>query len=529
MPALGEDIELSTTATEGRSAPRRGSFSSMGTVDSKYDEGKDSRPASLAGLPELAKHQEQLATQAGLNVGPDEAQRRRMRRMSMTEGEEDGAELPPIDGGKGAWTFVAVGFILECVSACVWGWSYSFPSVLVYMQEHDPWQQYSLASLSAIGSVLIALEFFLPLVVIMFFKRYPEWRRTALAVSGLVNCAGMLGSAWATKPSQVVILQGVLGGVTGAVLYAPVLAFLNDWFLEKRGLASGLVFAGTSIGGTVLPYLIEYLLQKYGWKTLCQVWAGMSLLVYSAAVFALKPRVPARKPGPGMTRTPWLNIPLKALVDPVAVVMFLTTFIFSLPYYSVSFYLPTYTLNLGSSFSATVVVSIFNLAASIGSPLTGWASDKSLPWTVFVMSIVSGIVALTAWGYATTLGAVFAFAVLFAMPSAIYSCWGVATKDAAGLNPHLSTFFVCLFACARGIASLVGPFVGSSLYDPKAAKEEPSWGRFGFSRVIIFAGIVSILSSFGGVALWYARVIKEKRRRLASMEARRTSVAATMR
>ncbi|GAA5912354.1 hypothetical protein JCM6882_002569 [Rhodosporidiobolus microsporus] len=526
MAAPVDEIELTTPATAARSS-RRGSFSSMGTADSTFKDldKDDSRPASLAGLPELAKHQNQLESEGGLRVQPDEAQRRRLRRLSMTEGAEDGAELPPVDRGKGAWTFVAVGFVLEIF---VWGWSYSFPSILVYMQEHDPWQQYSLASLSAIGSVLISLEFFLPIVVIMFFKRYPEWRQTALAISGLVSCAGMLGSAWATTPFQVIILQGVLGGTTGAILYAPVLAFLNDWFHEKRGLASGLVFAGTSIGGFVLPYMIEYLLQHHGWKALCQTWAGMSFVVYSAAVFALKPRVPARKPPVG-GRAPWLNVPLKSLIDPVAAVMFFTTFVFSLPYFSVSFYLPTYTLNLASSFSSTLVVSIFNLAASIGSPVTGYMSDKSLPWTVFTMGLVSGVVAFTAWGYATTLGVVFAFAVLFAAPSAIYSCWGVAARDAAGLNPHLSTFFVCLFGCARGIASIVAPFVGSSLYDPKEAKERPTWGQFGFSRVIIFAGVVSLLSSLGGLALWYARLVKERRVRAASFESRRGSVAATMR
>ncbi|GAA5827571.1 hypothetical protein JCM11251_001739 [Rhodosporidiobolus azoricus] len=487
-------------------APRRGSFSSFGTASTLPSKKYDSRPTSLAELPGLA-----IQPLSVHSVAVDAANQvqRRMRRMSFSEEDGEGIELPPVDGGRGAWTFVAVGFVMEVF---IWGLSYSYPALLVYMQTNDPWQKSSLASLSAIGSVLNALEYFLPVVVIMFFKRYPEWRRTTLAIAAVVNSGGILGAAWATTPTQLLALMGVLGGASGAVLYAPVLTYLNDWWQDRRGLASGLVFSGTAIGGAAIPFLIEHLLSNYGWKAMCYTWAAMSFVVYGTAVFTLKPRVPTRKPPAGM-RPPWFSLPLESLLEPSAVAMFISTFLFSLPYFAVSFYLPTYTLKLANTFTSTLVVSIFNLAASVGSLLTGWASDRNLPLTYSTMGIVSGVVAFTAWGYATTLGAVFAFAVLFAMPSAIYSCWGVGARDAAGLNPHLSTFFVCLFGAARGIASLVGPFVASSLYDPKEADERPAWGRFGFSRIIIFAGTVSLVSAFGGVGLWYAKKWKVEQKR----------------
>lgn len=34
---------------------------------------------------------------------------------------------------------------------------------------------------------------------------------------------------------QLILLQGVLGGTCGAILYIPVLLWLPEWFVERRG------------------------------------------------------------------------------------------------------------------------------------------------------------------------------------------------------------------------------------------------------------------------------------------------------
>lgn len=100
-------------------------------------------------------------------------------------------------------------------------------------------------AISAVGTVSLACQYILPVLVIIAFQRYPDWARTALWVAAVVSCGAMLLASWATKVWQLIVLQGVLGGTTGAVLYAPVLLWLNQWFVERRGFASGIVFAGT--------------------------------------------------------------------------------------------------------------------------------------------------------------------------------------------------------------------------------------------------------------------------------------------
>ncbi|GAA6039386.1 hypothetical protein JCM8097_002828 [Rhodosporidiobolus ruineniae] len=514
-----EDIELTVpTLARTPQAIRPGSIASLSTLDAKYDHALDSPLAS----PIHAKR-DPFASYAGstASVPRADAVERRLRRLSVNEpADEASGVLPPIDGGAGPWAFVVVGWLLEIF---IWGFSYSFPTILVYLQQNEPWKESSLAELSSIGTVLISIEFFLPNAVIIFFKRYPEWRRTTMVAATAVNFATMLGSSWASKTWHLIILQGVFGGVCGAILYTPVLMFLNDWWQERRGMASGIVFSGTSVGGFCFPFLIEHLLHKYSFATMCQVWAAMSFVVYAAATVFLKPRAPTRRVPKGADRGPWLPASPRLLLDPVVIVMSAFTFIFSLPYYQVSFYLPTYTLSLGNASNSTLVVGLFNLSASFGSFVTGWASDRSLPLTLTVMSLASGVIAFLSWGYSDTLAKIYGFSVAFAFFSAVYSGWGAAARDAAGANPHLSTMIICVFGVARGVASIVGPYIGTALYDPKAAADAPQWGRYGFSRVIVFSGVVSLLSALGGYGLRWAR--QQNTRRAALGQRRESAVS----
>ncbi|GAA5932290.1 uncharacterized protein JCM15063_001181 [Sporobolomyces koalae] len=435
-----------------------------------------------------------------------EDQNTSLRRLSMSEPEDgrEAQELPPVDRGKGCWGFVAAAFVLE---AFVWGFSYVFASILVYFQTHEPWNQYSLAALSSIGTIQLALEFMLPLIVINGFRRYPDKVKLALIISAAVYSGSMLIASFATNVTHLVLLQGVLCGASGAVLYTPVLLFLNGWFVEKRGLASGIVFSGTGFGGLTFPFLIGNLLDKYGFAWMCRIWALVTAIVFAFAIVFIKPRVPLRKPaGP---RPKWFMIDFKTINNPIVWTMAITTFVSSLAYFPVSLYLPSYTvslLNSDDAFKPNLVVGIFNLAGMLGSNVTGYGSDLSLPWTVSALGVAGGVVALSAWGTATSLGKVFGFAVLYGFSSQICSCWGPAARDAAGANPQTSTAIFCIWGIMRGIASLVGPFVSTSLYNEEEAKTEGhAWGRFGFRKIIVFVGVMSFLSALGGVSLGYLR------------------------
>ncbi|GAA5911405.1 hypothetical protein JCM8208_005048 [Rhodotorula glutinis] len=492
------EIEL---AALPRATVRPDSLSRSSSTD------KLSRVSTFALIPDLTSTPPpELALLSTSAIGRDspaaEEVGQRLRRLSMNDREEEGRGLPPVDGGSGAWGFVVAGFILETF---IWGFSYSYASILVYFESHAPWSSSSLAALSSVGTILLAVMFIVPLFVITVFRRYPERIRAMLWTSGLVNCLSMLVASWATEVWQLVLLIAVVGGLSGAVLYAPVLLWLNGWWCDRRGLASGIIFAGTGVGGTIFPFALSGLLDRYGFPTMCRAWACVMAGVYALALLYLKPRVPLVKPRG--ERVPWLSIhDFRFVRDPVVLAMTATTFLSSMGYMPVSLYLPIYTSSLSTPGKANLLVAIFNLSSSFGSTLTGYTSDRSLAVTLAVMGTAGAVLSLTAWGLASSLGAVFAFAVLFAMVSQVCSGWGAAARDAAGANPHLSTMIFCLFGIVRGVASIVGPFISTGLYDEKLAGDErAAWGRFGFRNIIVFVGVMAGLSGLGGPAVYWAR------------------------
>ena len=63
-------------------------------------------------------------------------------------------------------------------------------------------------------------------------------------------------------PDQVwhlILLQGIAFGIGGGFLYYPILMLLSQWFVRRRGLAAGIIFAGSGLGGelTVLRMLLR--------------------------------------------------------------------------------------------------------------------------------------------------------------------------------------------------------------------------------------------------------------------------------
>lgn len=65
---------------------------------------------------------------------------------------------------------------------------------------------------------------------------------------------------------HMILLQGVVFGLSASTLYSPVMIWLPEWFVTKRGLATGLIFGGSGIGGFVFPLVMGYMLEKLGFR-----------------------------------------------------------------------------------------------------------------------------------------------------------------------------------------------------------------------------------------------------------------------
>ncbi|GAA6043843.1 hypothetical protein JCM8097_007232 [Rhodosporidiobolus ruineniae] len=422
-------------------------------------------------------------------------------------GEDGRAEvdaLPPVDRGKGAWLFCFVSFLLETF---VWG----FSSNARFRQTHDPWQKESIAALSAVGTTQLGIQFILPTFVVFFFRRYPEWVKPTLWVAVAVSCLSLLIASWATKVWQLILLFGIINGCANAVLFSPVWSWLSDWWVARRGLALGIVLSGIGVGGFAFPFLLDALLTHGGWPLLARVWAGLTAVVFSLAVWFIRPRVPPpplalfRKSGERRERARWLAVDWRRLRDPLFLLMCLSSLLAGLSYLPVALYLPQYASSLTSSpTQQNLVLALFNLLAACGSFASGPVSDYDYTLTTVVCGLCGALTSLAAWATADSLGKVYAFGLLFAATGQMVSAWGGCAKSVTR-DPTTSTLLFCLFSVVRGIASLCMPFVSEKLYDQAKAGERAAWGAFGFQKMIVFVGVTASCSALGGAAMWALR------------------------
>ena len=79
------------------------------------------------------------------------------------------------------------------------------------------------------------------------------------------------------------------------MLYNPVIRLLPEWFSERRGLAGGIIFSGTGLGGFVFPFILNALLDKVGLAWTLRIWAIVTTIFCGIALLGLRPRLPVPK------------------------------------------------------------------------------------------------------------------------------------------------------------------------------------------------------------------------------------------
>jgi len=195
------------------------------------------------------------------------------------------AFLPPVDGGKQAWSFLTAGFFIDF---CVWGFvsqskagSFFFPTVVststclpfshpsrplfrikTQVFSYGVFQSHLSSSsspfvsssgkapssgfVSAVGTVSIALLYSLPVILSNLFTLRPHYIKP-LMVSGLVlSCGSLLAGSFSNSIGVLLFTQGIGFGVGAGLVFTPVMLWIPEWFYEKRGLATGIVFCECS-------------------------------------------------------------------------------------------------------------------------------------------------------------------------------------------------------------------------------------------------------------------------------------------
>lgn len=213
---------------------------------------------------------------------------------------------------------------------------------------------YTSRDIGWISAVNVFLNLFLGVQVGPLFDRYgPRWLvlggsvAYVLALVLLAECRAY----W-----HFMLVYGVLGGVSSAALTTTALAVVAHWFERRRGMASGIAFVGSSVGGIMFPLVLEPALQHLSWTWAIRLVALMVLVMMIVGNLCIRGRLPPRRNGGAIdlrcfsdARFSWATLGVSCELSELDYVMSADFIGFEFVLFGALGLLPTYALGQGFS------------------------------------------------------------------------------------------------------------------------------------------------------------------------------------
>lgn len=156
-------------------------------------------------------------------------------------------------------------------SPSITGLPFSYGVFEKYYSDHELFSSES--GTAAIGTTGNALAYFLAPVVIAMLQRWPSQRKNVSLIGLAIIVAALVAASFSKHVFHLVLTQGALYGVGGAMMYNPFVFYLDEWFIERKGLAYGIFWAGAGLCSAIIPFMMEWALSEYGFRTTLRAWA----------------------------------------------------------------------------------------------------------------------------------------------------------------------------------------------------------------------------------------------------------------
>ena len=136
---------------------------------------------------------------------------------------------------------------------------------------------FSRTAFSFTGTITQAVGIFLGPVISVVLTKY-NFKRIWTA-SAIAFAAAVFGYSLAQNKYHFYALGLVVGAAYITTAQIPMMMLINNWFTEKKGLATSIAVSGISAGGALLSPLVNGLIDHVGWR--------MSYRVYALIILAL--------------------------------------------------------------------------------------------------------------------------------------------------------------------------------------------------------------------------------------------------
>ncbi|ORY44406.1 MFS general substrate transporter [Rhizoclosmatium globosum] len=387
--------------------------------------------------------------------------------INIDEESLDEQEYP--DGGMKAWLVVLGSFVAHFL---VYGMVYSFGVYNSYYRDLGVGSGYQVAM---IGSVGIASIDFLGLISSSVAERFGF--RPVIFVGTIVMALGLLLSSFTTSLPLLILTQGIVFGIGASFVYLPAVSLPSQWFLKRRGLATGIAVSGSGFGGLC-------------WSRLdLRITAIICVVGMLPFVPFMKTRIPPRK---GKTSYEFLK---KAGFYCLFFACFWASFC---EFVSVDFLTVFASQRVGLTLSdGATIMSVYNGFNIVGRLAMGFFSDHYLgPLNTMMLCLWLTVVSVFAWLAGTSFVSLAGVAAAIGFfDGGFWALFPVATMEMFGTEGSLVTMLATMYTFVT-FANFGSPPLSGFIEE-----------RYGWDWMIVYGGCLAVLAAVAGSA---ARFVHSK-------------------
>jgi MFS family permease len=286
-------------------------------------------------------------------------------------------------------------------------------------------------------------------------------------------------------------------GVGFVALTYPIISMVNEWWVIRKGMAFGIISSASGASGVVMPFIIQALLSKYGYKTTLRAIAVAMVILTAPLLPLFKGRLPAAEQS-AMAKTNWSFIK-----KPLFWIYCISTMLQGLGFFFPALYLPSFATALGlSSTRGALILAIMAMFQVLGQFAFGYMSDKNMSVSTLATgcSIMATIATFTLWGTAKSLSVLIIFSILYGFFGYGYTTMRVAMGRAVSDDPSAVVASYAILVFLQGVGNILAGPISSGLMSQKINLSTYGVGRY--ESLVIFTGLCMFLSALV-IGLWY--------------------------
>ncbi|MFC1884389.1 MFS transporter [Thermodesulfobacteriota bacterium] len=112
--------------------------------------------------------------------------------------------------------------------------------------------------------------------------------RIIIISTGISLGIGYILMSTMDKPWQLYLYFGMLVCMGFGAHDVITLSTVARWFVKRRGMMSGIVKVGTGVGQLLIPMIVIWLINSYGWRSSYAIMGSAAIVIFTAAALALR-------------------------------------------------------------------------------------------------------------------------------------------------------------------------------------------------------------------------------------------------